>query len=117
MKIRIEIGDDIRLELPLPGQDGEVTKMTMVERGMRTIQVIKEIRTYTGLGLKEAKKKAESWRPTFTRSDVANLDGFANALLAAGARIETERTVAHVKLVVARILEAIGYLPGGPTAS
>jgi len=117
MKIRIEIGDDIRLELPLPGQDGEVTKVTLIEHGMRKIQVIKEIRTFTGLGLKEAKDASETFRAAFNRHDVADLDGFANALLAAGARIETERTVAHVKLVVARILEAIGYLPGGPTAS
>jgi len=116
MKIRIEIGDDIKLELPLPGEAGPLTKVTLVETGMRKIQVIKEIRTFTGLPLKEAKEKSETYRAVFTRGDTPRLDGFAAALLEAGARIETERDSCgtDVKAVVSRILQAIGYLPDAP---
>src|SRR5258706_16359369 len=114
MKIRIEIGDEIKLELPLLGQPGSrIARVTIVARGERIIQGIKEIRAFTGLGLKEAKDLSESWRPMFDKRTVADLDGFAQAIRAAGATIETEGELVSegIDALVARILMAIGYLP------
>jgi hypothetical protein len=110
MQIRIEIGDNVRLEIPAPGPS-QLQLVTLRDTYDRKIAVIKEIRNFTFWGLKEAKDASEALPRTFSRSDAPDLEGFASALLAAGADItQTYATDTDAVSLINRIIAAI-YAP------
>lgn len=61
--------------------------VTLLEFGHQKIKVIKAIRQYTGLGLKEAKYAAENTPWTYINGNPAHLRDFRDALIGVGARV------------------------------
>ncbi len=92
-------------------------RFTLLSHGDKKISVIKEIRAFTGLGLKEAKDASEETPRVFTDKDltdareVGSLQAFADALTAAGGlldhseKVETPAT-ARIASEILTIFEA-----------
>ena len=62
--------------------------VVLVEAGANKINVIKEVRTITGLGLKEAKDLVEAGGKVKEGVSKADAEGFKKTLEAAGAKVE-----------------------------
>ena len=62
--------------------------VVLVESGANKINVIKEVRTITGLGLKEAKDLVEAGGKVKEGVSKADAEGFKKTLEAAGAKVE-----------------------------
>ena len=62
--------------------------VVLVEAGANKINVIKEVRTITGLGLKEAKDLVEAGGKVKEAVSKADAAGFKKTLEAAGAKVE-----------------------------
>ena len=62
--------------------------VVLVEAGANKINVIKEVRTITGLGLKEAKDLVEAGGKVKEAVSKADAEGFKKTLEAAGAKVE-----------------------------
>ena len=93
-----EVGE-FRAELPV-GLKARTGALTLTDVGERKINCIKEIRAYTGKGLKDAKVASEMLPFVFTEDDLngvrgernlrkeCTLEAFASALEAHGATVE-----------------------------
>jgi large subunit ribosomal protein L7/L12 len=62
--------------------------VVLTDAGANKINVIKEVRTITGLGLKEAKDLVEAGGKVREGVSKADAEGFKKALEAAGAKVE-----------------------------
>ena len=62
--------------------------VVLTDAGANKINVIKEVRTITGLGLKEAKDLVEAGGKVKEGVSKADAEGFKKALEAAGAKVE-----------------------------
>ena len=62
--------------------------VVLTEAGPNKINVIKEVRTITGLGLKEAKDLVEAGGKVKEGVSKADAEGFKKTLEAAGAKVE-----------------------------
>jgi len=62
--------------------------VVLVEAGPNKINVIKEVRTITGLGLKEAKDLVEAGGKVKEAVSKADAEGFKKTLEAAGAKVD-----------------------------
>ena len=62
--------------------------VVLTDAGANKINVIKEVRTITGLGLKEAKDLVEAGGKVKEAVGKADAEGFKKALEAAGAKVE-----------------------------
>ena len=62
--------------------------VVLVEAGANKINVIKEVRTITGLGLREAKDLVEAGGKVKEGVSKADAEGFKKTLEAAGAKVE-----------------------------
>ena len=64
--------------------------VVLTEAGPNKINVIKEVRTITGLGLKEAKDLVEAGGKVKEAVSKADAEGFKKTLEAAGAKVEVK---------------------------
>jgi len=108
-------------EFPV-GLKGRTGSITLTEIGLRKINCIKEIRAFTGKGLKDAKLASEMLPFTFAASDLEGVKGerglarectledFATALEAHGATVErgtaTDGEVALAADILAAFMRA-----------
>lgn len=82
LKASLDVADLLRTPLKT-----ETTGLRLLHHGERKIQVIKTIRTFTGLPLKEAKEASEN---TPWQYDSARVEEFARELEAVGAVVECD---------------------------
>ncbi len=71
-----------------PAEEQTEFDVVLTEAGPNKINVIKEVRTITGLGLKEAKDLVEAGGKVKEGVTKADAEGFKKTLEAAGAKIE-----------------------------
>ncbi|MFA9230810.1 MAG: 50S ribosomal protein L7/L12 [Microgenomates group bacterium] len=71
-----------------PAEEQTEFDVVLTEAGPNKINVIKEVRTITGLGLKEAKDLVEAGGKVKEGVTKADAEGFKKTLEAAGAKVE-----------------------------
>ncbi len=71
-----------------PAEEQTEFDVVLMEAGPNKINVIKEVRTITGLGLKEAKDLVEAGGKVKEGASKADAEGFKKTLEAAGAKVE-----------------------------
>ena len=83
------LGGSVIFSPPPPVEDQTEFSVVLVSAGANKIGVIKEVRTATGLGLKEAKELVEGAPKTLKESvSKADAEALQQALQAAGATVE-----------------------------
>jgi large subunit ribosomal protein L7/L12 len=71
-----------------PAEEKTEFNVILTDAGANKINVIKEVRTITGLGLKEAKDLVEAGGKVKEAVSKADAEGFKKTLEAAGAKVE-----------------------------
>ena len=71
-----------------PAEEQTEFDVVLTDAGANKINVIKEVRTITGLGLKEAKDLVEAGGKVKEAVSKADAEGFKKTLEAAGAKVE-----------------------------
>ncbi|MBC2836940.1 50S ribosomal protein L7/L12 [Paragemmobacter straminiformis] len=71
-----------------PAEEQTEFDVVLTDAGANKINVIKEVRTITGLGLKEAKDLVEAGGKVKEQVSKADAEGFKKTLEAAGAKVE-----------------------------
>lgn len=109
LSVELDVNDLLRAKLPAL-QDGRPAGINFISFGEKKIQCIKEIRAFTGFGLKEAKQLAEeapgAFIDTSGKSD-AECVAFCKIIEEATGRAELVRSNATVPSVMDKLRELL----------
>ena len=106
-----------RAEVPTGGSS-ETKKLILVAHGDKKIAVIKEIRAFTGIGLKEAKEASETEESEFVDADMHGVNGglgleaFGKSMEKVGATVKFRREVVPQSALTVDIIVAFARAAG-----
>lgn len=108
LSLTTEIGEFSAM-FPVQSRGALVNSINLTAVGLRRIMIIKEIRKFTGVGLKEAKEMSESLPRTFEQRDLPlgnSVTMFAEALVEQGATVDAFSSPTPEAILAADILAA-----------
>jgi hypothetical protein len=109
LSVELDVNDLLRAKLPAL-VDGRPAGITFVSDGSRKIQCIKEVRAFTGLGLKEAKELVEE-APTghidTSNKSVQECENFIKIIEENGGRADLVRSDPTIPSVMDKLREML----------
>jgi ribosomal protein L7/L12 len=114
LSVELDVNDLLRAKLPAL-TEGRPEGITFISYGDRKIQCIKEVRAFTGLGLKEAKELVEQSPNGFidtSGKQESACESFCKVIEAEGGRAELVRSNATTPSVMDKLREMLSEALG-----
>lgn len=114
LSVELDVNDLLRTKLPAL-TEGRPAGITFISFGDRKIQCIKEVRAFTGLGLKESKELVEQAPNGFidtTGKSEAHCEAFCQVIAESGGLAELVRANANTPSVMDKLREMLSEALG-----